>query len=206
MIDNLKRGFYRGEIMKVLHLLNSNIFSGAERVAINLIKASRPEVEAVYCSPYGSIKDILEKNNIKRAIGIDVDRISNLKVDKQEKRSSLGIPQNAIIVLSVGELSDRKNHSTVLKAVSTLKNYNIYYVVCGIGDNKDKLLSLAKEKNFYGRLKLLGYRTDIVEIMKASDLFVFPSLLEGLPVSLMEAMAAGLPIIASNYKRKYGFN
>lgn len=133
-------------------------------------------------------------------IGIDVDRISNLKVDKQEKRSSLGIPQNAIIVLSVGELSDRKNHSTVLKAVSTLKNYNIYYVVCGIGDNKDKLLSLAKEKNFDGRLKLLGYRTDIVEIMKASDLFVFPSLLEGLPVSLMEAMAAGLPIIASNIR------
>lgn len=61
MIDNLKRGFYRGEIMKVLHLLNSNIFSGAERVAINLIKASRPEVEAAYCSPYGSITDVLKK-------------------------------------------------------------------------------------------------------------------------------------------------
>src|SRR5699024_2397090 len=48
-----------------------------------------------------------------------------------------------------------------------------------------------------GSFKLLGYRTDVIEIMKAADIFIFPSFREGLPVSLMEAMAAGLPIIAS---------
>lgn len=80
MVDKSKTWrFYRGETMKVLHLLNSNIFSGAERVAINLIKASRPEVEAVYCSPYGSIKDVLEKNNIKY---LKLNRFNYKNLDK----------------------------------------------------------------------------------------------------------------------------
>lgn len=135
--------------------------------------------------------------NYVPGIGIDVNAISDAKVNRSKKRSSLGIPDDATVVLSVGELNDNKNHSVVLNALGTIDHEDIYYVICGIGDKKAELLNLAKRNNLDGRLKLLGYRTDVTEIMKAADIFVFPSFREGLPVSLMEAMAAGLPIIAS---------
>lgn len=133
-------------------------------------------------------------------IGVDLEQISKTKVDILAKRESLKIPVNATVILSVGELSDRKNHSVVLKAISQLKQKNIYYVICGLGANRDKLITLAEKLGLSDRLKLLGYRTDVIEVMKASDVFVFPSIREGLPVSLMQAMAAELPSIVSRIR------
>lgn len=71
-----------------------------------------------------------------------------------------------------------------------------WYVIVGKGDLKDELEDL----NHTGRLKLLGFRTDVVDLLHCADLFVFPSLQEGLPVALMEAMAAGLPCVASRIR------
>ncbi|MFD1411496.1 glycosyltransferase [Lapidilactobacillus gannanensis] len=134
-------------------------------------------------------------------IGVDVNKISKVKTDKYSTRKALEIPEHAIFLLSVGELSNRKNQEVVLKALGTLQDSsNIYYGICGIGANQQKLLSIAETLGLKKNLRLFGYRTDIIEIMKAADVFVFPSLLEGLPVSLMEAMAAGLPVAASNIR------
>ena len=71
-----------------------------------------------------------------------------------------------------------------------------WYVIVGKGDLKDELERIDTT----GRLKLLGFRTDIVDLLHASDLFVFPSLQEGLPVALMEAMAAGVNVVASKIR------
>ncbi|GEL13706.1 glycosyltransferase [Lapidilactobacillus concavus DSM 17758] len=133
-------------------------------------------------------------------IGIDVEHIQSITVDRARKRRELGIPEDATVILSVGELNVNKNHSSVLKALSALNQSNIFYVICGIGEKKDELLKIAQSNGFAEHFKLLGYRTDVLEIMKTVDVFVFPSFREGLPVSLMEAMAAGLPIVASNIR------
>ncbi|ULH75708.1 glycosyltransferase [Levilactobacillus brevis] len=130
-------------------------------------------------------------------IGINVEKIQHTKINRTEKRNELGIPNNATMILSVGELNNNKNHSAVINALGKIKHENIIYVICGIGEKKEELMSLAKANGLEGSFKLLGYRTDVIEIMKAADIFIFPSFREGLPVSLMEAMAAGLPIIAS---------
>ena len=116
----------------------------------------------------------------------------------QEKRKEIGVPLTAKLLLSVGELSVRKNHKVVVEALQELPlDYSDYwYVIVGRGPLHDELLAA----DHTGRLKLLGYRTDIVELLRASDLFVFPSLQEGLPVALMEAMACGVPCIASKIR------
>ncbi|RUL55178.1 glycosyltransferase family 4 protein [Lysinibacillus antri] len=133
-------------------------------------------------------------------IGLDLMQFSNIKIDKFQKRKDLGLPEDAIVILSVGELNINKNHRTVINAIYKLKNPKIYYVICGDGEQKNNLLSLSKDLGLQDNVKLLGYRNDIPEILTIADIFVFPSLREGLPVSLMEAMAAGLPIVCSNIR------
>lgn len=113
----------------------------------------------------------------------------------QQKRTEIGVPWNAKLLISVGELSVRKNHKVVVEALQELPD-DYWYVIVGKGELKDELMAL----DHTGRLKLLGYRRDIVELLWASDLFVFPSLQEGLPVALMEAMASGINVVASHIR------
>jgi glycosyltransferase involved in cell wall biosynthesis len=131
-------------------------------------------------------------------VGIDTAFFANTNVSKQEKRAELQIPEDAILLTSVGELNDNKNHQIILRAMAQLNNKNIYYVIAGVGENADKLLALAKELSLENNFKLLGYRKDIAEIYKVSDICCFPSIREGLPVAVMEAMAAGLPIVSGD--------
>lgn len=133
-------------------------------------------------------------------IGINLEKIQNLKVDIKQKKKELGMSENTLILLSVGELNKNKNHETVLQALSKLKDKNFIYLICGRGVLKEYLERKIQELHIENKVKLLGYRNDVMEILKISDLFIFPSKREGLPVSVIEAMAAGLPVIASNVR------
>lgn len=133
-------------------------------------------------------------------VGIDTKKFSKVVIDKSAKRRELGIPEEAFVALSVGELNKNKNHKTVIKAIAKLNNPNVYYVICGQGVLEDYLKNLIKELELEKQVKLLGYRRDIEEVSKASDFFVFPSFREGLSVALMEAMALELPVVCSNIR------
>ena len=139
-------------------------------------------------------------------IGVDTKRIMNTQIDITSKRSELGVSNDSIVLLSVGELSERKNHKVVIDALGQIKKTDpslmdkISYLIVGKGDLNDALISRAKKLGIAENVKLLGYRTDVYEIMKMSDVFVFPSLQEGLPVALMEAMASGLVCVVSNIR------
>lgn len=104
------------------------------------------------------------------------------------------------MMLSVGELSERKNHEVVIKALGQMKREDIKYFIAGRGDLKDHLSELIIYQDLRNNVKLLGFRSDISLLTKAADVFIFSSLQEGLPVALMEAMAAGLPIVASRIR------
>lgn len=127
-------------------------------------------------------------------IGLDIERFRKVTRSREEIRRELGIPGDAIVVLSVGELDDNKNHIVCVEALKHLEN--IYYVICGVGPNKERLMNAGMGQ----RLILTGYRSDVPDIIAASDIFVFPSYHEGLPVSLMEAMAGGLPCVGSKIR------
>ena len=133
-------------------------------------------------------------------IGVDVKKISSVQVDRAKKRAELGIPQDALVFISVGELNENKNHSTVIRALAKADIANSYYLICGEGKLKQQHFELAQKLGISEKVKLLGFRTDVSEILRACDCFVFPSFREGLSVSLMEAMATGLPCIASRIR------
>lgn len=133
-------------------------------------------------------------------VGIDVKGIHDLKVDRAQKRRELGVPEDAFVMLSVGDLNANKNHSTAIKAFAKADIPNSYYLVCGEGELRNELNSLAEKLGVSQRVRLLGFRNDVREILKASDLFVFPSFREGLSVALLEAASAGVTCIASNIR------
>lgn len=146
---------------------------------------------------------ILKKWNKRTAsfvhgIGLDISRFKSK--DGTDIRNEIGLSNHDVVMLSVGELDDNKNHAIVLRAMSQIKDLCPHYVVCGVGPNKDYLLDLAKDLGIQENLHLLGYRSDIPAIIGGANIFVFPSLHEGLPVSLMEAMAGGLPVICSEIR------
>ena len=130
-------------------------------------------------------------------VGIDLAKFKAESTVRDKKRLELGIPQSAKLILSVGELNNNKNHETVIKAIEGL---DVYYAIAGDGECFEQLNNTAKEKGISSRIKLLGFRNDVKELLCAADLFVFPSFREGLPVSLMEAMAMGLPCAVSKIR------
>lgn len=131
-------------------------------------------------------------------VGIDTRSFSAVTVDKITKRSELGVPDDALVILSVGELNKNKNHETVIRALAKLNKPEVHYIICGQGPLENYLKSLIKEVGLEGKVHLLGYRRDVAEICKSSDIFTFPSLREGLGLAALEAMASGLPLITSN--------
>lgn len=135
-----------------------------------------------------------------KGVGIDLNRIQKIKVNKEEKRNQLDLQILDKVIISVGELNQNKNHKVVIKALSLISDNKVKYVICGKGSKKDELIELVNKLNLNNRVLFLDYRDDIYEILKVSDLFVFPSLREGLSLSLMEAMACGLPVICSNIR------
>jgi glycosyltransferase involved in cell wall biosynthesis len=150
---------------------------------------------------YGRAKNFYSKEIVfVPGIGIDLSRFENLKIDRKEKRAELVIPDNSVVLLSIGEINKTKNHETILKALVQLKNKNYVYLICGRGRLETYLMNLADKFGIKDKVKFLGFRNDIPEICIASDIFVFPSYREGLPVSVLEAMSAGLPIIGSKIR------
>ena len=133
-------------------------------------------------------------------VGIDLERIRSVQADRNEMRKSMGVPEDCILLTSVGELSKRKNHQVVIKALAKLNNTNIHYAIAGQGSLFIYLTNLVKKLGIENQIHFLGYRTDVYQIYKASDIAILPSLQEGLPVALMEAMACELPIICSKIR------
>ena len=124
-------------------------------------------------------------------VGVEVD------VDVQAKRKSIGIPEGATMIISAGDLNINKNNHVVIRALGHLKNPNIYYVQCGVGPEEENLRHLAKECGVENNALFLGYRTDMPELMKSTDIFVMPSFREGVPRSILEAMDLGKPCVGS---------
>ena len=133
-------------------------------------------------------------------VGVDTAHFVSTRGKREELLSEISADEDSIILLSIGELSDRKNHSVSIKALSQIDNKNLHLVIAGTGEKKEEFLSLAKELGVDGRVHLLGFRTDVAELLKSVDIFLFPSIQEGLPVALMEAMSCGLPVICSEIR------
>lgn len=118
----------------------------------------------------------------------------------QQIRKELGIPLDAKVVLSVGEVNKNKNHKVGIEALAELNDPDVCYVICGCGPLMENHKELAQSLGVSDRVILTGYRTDVADFYKMADVFLFPSFREGLPIAVMEAMASGLPVVATSIR------
>ncbi len=131
-------------------------------------------------------------------VGVNLDRIHQAKVDKREYKKSIGVPEDSVLVLSIGEMIERKNHEVIIRAIAKIDNPNIFYAICGKGPLREYLGQLAQELGIGDRVIFLGFRKDIPELCNTADISAFPSKIEGLGLAGIEAMAAGVPLVSSN--------
>lgn len=187
--------FYQGA-----PLINRTIFKWAERlmahwtdVIITMNQEDYESAQKFHLKKNGKVYKI-------HGVGISIDEYKNMNVDREEIRLGLGLKNQDIICISAGDLVSRKNYVVAIKAIALLKDSRVHYVICGIGPEKDNLKKLAKKLHVENQVHFLGFRTDIKELLFSADIFLFTSLQEGLPRSLMEAMACGLPCVVSNIR------
>lgn len=169
-----------------------------------------------FLSKYTDILITINREDYKRAsenfyakktvyipgIGVDTKKFTDCNVDVNRKRKELGVKPDDFLLLSVGELNQNKNQKIIIEALGKMKGEgclnNIVYLAVGKGILRGKYELLIKKYGIEKHVKLLGFRSDIEELCKTVDCFVHPSLREGLGIAPLEAMASGLPLIASN--------
>jgi glycosyltransferase involved in cell wall biosynthesis len=132
-------------------------------------------------------------------VGIDISGLRRTEC-KSDARRSIGVRDGQFVVLMVGEFIKRKNHRLALDAFANAFQDDWLLLFCGKGVLQDELQRHANELGIGSQVRFLGYRGDINRVMAASDVYIFPSHQEGLPVSVMEAMAMGLPVICSRIR------
>lgn len=133
-------------------------------------------------------------------VGIELELYKDIDVNKSKKREELGLKEENFICIGVGRVEQNKNYKCSIEAIAKLNNNNIHLLICGEGPEKDKLKKMAIQLKIEKQIHFLGYRNDIRELLSISDCYLSTSKREGLPRSLMEAMACGLPCIVSKIR------
>lgn len=135
-------------------------------------------------------------------VGISLEKMVLLPEDlkrqvvREAVRAQWGIREEEYVLISVGELTPRKNHREVLRMLAEEKLPGVRYMICGSGPLEEELEKFARQNGLDEQVIFAGYCSDVDSMLKAADCFVFPSFQEGLPMALMEAMRAGMPVIA----------
>jgi len=131
-------------------------------------------------------------------LGIDLDNLSDSTPVRDSLRKEFGFDENDTVVGFVGRLTEIKNLSLLIRtAVLFKEDPNVKFVIIGDGHMRQSLEAEAQSFELDGTLSFLGNRTDIAEIYNALDIVMLTSLNEGTPLSLIEAMAAGKPVIST---------
>ncbi|MEG4166346.1 MULTISPECIES: glycosyltransferase family 1 protein [unclassified Microcoleus] len=159
------------------------------------LAASRPSAQSLFGSHW-------ENDPRWRVLycGVDLTPFRQ-SVDRQAIRNQLGIPVDAFAIGHVGRFEEQKNHEFILDIAALLakKDADIRFLLVGDGPLRAQMQEKVDRMNLSDRVMLAGVRSDVPQLMLgAMDLFLLPSLHEGLPLVLMEAQAAGLPCILSN--------
>lgn len=134
--------------------------------------------------------------------GVDLNGIDRVvsTVDKNTVRKELSVSRDEVLLLSVGRLTEQKGHRYLITAIAEVVKHclNAKLLIFGEGELKSALKSLIKDYALADRIRIMPPTRDIFKVMVGSDIFVLPSLWEGLPMGLIEAMAIGKPVVASN--------
>ncbi|MDZ7725253.1 MAG: glycosyltransferase [candidate division KSB1 bacterium] len=127
----------------------------------------------------------------------------NLDIFKPERgsisRTDLGLAEDAFVIGQVSRLNEQKGHVYLMQAAPELihRNPNVHILLVGDGPTRPQIETMIREHRLEHHVHLLGFRNDVAELLPLFDVFTLPSLYEGLPNVVLEAMAAGLPVVAT---------
>ena len=146
---------------------------------------------------YGN-KDLKHVQIVNNAI--DLKKYSYNSKVRHAIRDSYNISSNTLVIGHVGRFNDQKNHSHLINTIEALnhKHKDFILLLVGNGPNEEQIKQMVDNKKLTNKVRFLGIRSDINQILQAVDVFVLPSLFEGLPIAGIEAQAAGLPCVFSD--------
>lgn len=132
--------------------------------------------------------------------GVDIGRYCPLTGEGGYIRDRLGFGPDELLVALIGRLHPQKGHDYLIRAAATLRSRypSCHYLFIGEGKQRNELELLVQRHSLQDRVTFLGFRSDIADLLQVIDVVVMPSRLEGLPFVLLEAMAAAVPVVASD--------
>jgi len=147
-----------------------------------------------------SLARILRKQALCIHNAVDLERFTNVKIDTNAKRAELGLPVDVPVIGTVGRLTRQKGYSFLLDAAVRVlvEMPEARFVIVGDGEDSPALRSQASRLGIADRVLFTGPRPDVEELLAAFTLFVSSSMWEGLPTVIMESMAAGIPVVATD--------
>jgi glycosyltransferase involved in cell wall biosynthesis len=186
-VGTLHDTYTLAEKKKKVYLLRAGTFLGSKLITVS--EQMRRYVEALSPFPKGAIEVILN--------GTDLDKF--LGGPPQEMRRALGLPAEETVLIAVGRVVEIKGYDTLIEAFGHLRPAApLRLLIVGDGSEMERYRDLIAKKGLDGKVVLLGQRGDVPDLLKISDCFVLASRSEGLSCSIIEAMAAGLPVVATD--------
>lgn len=186
----------------VVHTIHGVPFAEDRNGLLNRFVERCERVAARWTDVQVSIADVIAEEYLSRGIGreeqyqtirygIDLDNF-------RDAEPATDLPGTEPRVLMVSRLAEGKGFDVLLDAMESLEKENVSILIGGDGPLRSGLENEIYDRNLDDTIHLLGYRTDIPNVMAGSDILVLPSFREGTPLVIIEAMAAGLPVIATN--------
>jgi glycosyltransferase involved in cell wall biosynthesis len=131
--------------------------------------------------------------------GIDGSLFRSENEDRELVRREFGISSKDLVLIQVARLDYLKDHLTALRTIGRVVERcpDAHLILVGEGPEREKIIAEIERLKMHGHVHLLGLRTDIARLLHAADVFLLTSISEGIPVTLIEAMAAGVPVVAT---------
>jgi glycosyltransferase involved in cell wall biosynthesis len=176
-------------LIKKIRILGEKYITSRTDLNIS-VSASNQQTGRDFISSFNSIV----VNN-----GIDQQKFNPAKPYK-DIRTELSIPKDVLLVLFIARFTSHKQPLKLIEAFGQAlpSNPHMYLLMVGDGDQKEEAVALIERLRLKDKIKLESFRQDVPDVLNAADIFVLPSLWEGLPIGLLEAMAMGKAVIASN--------
>jgi len=173
------------------------LFRWSRRAATRVIAVSKQNAKLL-TSYYGLRSDKI--TIVHNGIDLPDFKESDIAQARAALRAELGLPEQAIVILTLARLAPNKGHRYLVEAMpEVLRTHpNVHFVFAGEHDQAEPLIAQIKTLGLGSHIHLLGFRSDVHHLLAASDFFALPSLVEGFSLALVEALAAGLPTVATN--------
>lgn len=200
------RDFPNVKIVFTCHNLPYLFFDNPKRpkekkAAQYLIRERNMHIIALHDEMAAEIREMLDYSNVTTVHnGINLERFQKREHSKEVLREKFKVPANAFVVGHVGRFSFQKNHSFLLRVFKMVKEvcHEAHLLLVGDGELESQIRGFLKENGLDHSVTILSHRDDIPDLMNIMDVFVFPSVFEGLGIVLIEAQAVGLRCVVSD--------